>query len=35
MEERNVNRYDFDSDYTRTSLTLNKYMAQTDRKSVV
>ncbi len=29
MEERNVNRYDFDSDYTRTSLTLNKYMAQT------
>lgn len=29
MEERNVNRYDFDSDYARAELTLNQYMART------
>lgn len=29
MEERNVNLYDFDSDYARQSLTLNQYMART------
>ena len=29
MEERNVNRYDFDSGYARASLTLNQYMSQT------
>lgn len=29
MEERNLNRYDFDSDYARAGLTLNQYMSQT------
>lgn len=29
MEERNINRYDFDSGYARGTLTLNQYMAQT------
>ena len=29
MEERNLNRYDFDSGYARASLTLNQYMSQT------
>lgn len=29
MEERNVNLYDFDSDYARQALTLNQYMART------
>ena len=29
MEERNVNRFDFDSDYARAGLTLNQYVTQT------
>ena len=29
MEERNMNRYDFDSAYARQGLTLNQYMART------
>lgn len=29
MEERNLNRYDFDSDYARAGLTLNQYVART------
>lgn len=29
MEERNINRYDFDSDYARGTLTLNQYVTQT------
>lgn len=29
MEERNMNRYDFDSGYVQGTLTLNQYMAQT------
>lgn len=29
MEERNMNRYDFDSDYARAGLTLNQYIART------
>ena len=29
MEERNLNRYDFDSGYAQGTLTLNQYMAQT------
>ena len=29
MEEHNMNRYDFDSDYARAGLTLNQYMART------
>lgn len=29
MEERNFNRYDFDSAYVRGALTLNQYIAQT------
>lgn len=29
MEERNVNRYDFDSSYARAGLTLNQYIART------
>ena len=29
MEERNLRRYDFDSDYARTELTLNEYIART------
>lgn len=29
MEERNMNLYDFDSDYVRQTLTLNQYMART------
>lgn len=29
MEERNFNRYDFDSGYAQGTLTLNQYMAQT------
>lgn len=29
MEERNVNRYDFDSDYASAGLTLNQYIART------
>lgn len=29
MEERNINRYDFDSDYARAELTLNQYVART------
>lgn len=29
MDERNVNLYDFDSDYARQTLTLNQYMART------
>lgn len=29
MEERNLNRYDFDSDYARAELTLNQYVART------
>ena len=29
MEERNVNRYDFDSDYAKAHLTLNQYVTQT------
>ena len=29
MEERNINRYDFDSDYAKAHLTLNQYVART------
>ena len=29
MEERNVNRYDFDSEYASAGLTLNQYIART------
>ena len=29
MEERNVRRYDFDSDYARAELTLNEYIVRT------
>lgn len=29
MEERNINRYDFDSGYARAGLTLNQYIART------
>lgn len=29
MEERNLNRYDFDSDYAKAGLTLNQYVART------
>lgn len=29
MEERNLNRYDFDSDYAKAELTLNQYVART------
>jgi len=29
MEERNINRYDFDSDYAKGQLTLNQYVART------
>ena len=29
MEERNIRRYDFDSDYARAGLTLNEYIART------
>lgn len=29
MEERNMNRYDFDSYYARAGLTLNQYVSQT------
>ncbi len=29
MEERDFNRYDFDSEYARGTLTLNQYMVQT------
>lgn len=29
MEERNLNRYDFDSDYVKAELTLNQYVART------
>lgn len=29
MEERNMNRYDFDSDYASAGLTLNQYMSRT------
>lgn len=29
MEERNVNRYDFDSSYAHAGLTLNQYIART------
>ena len=29
MEERNIRRYDFDSDYARAELTLNEYIART------
>lgn len=29
MEERGFNRYDFDSDYARSTLTLNQYVSQT------
>lgn len=29
MEERNINRYDFDSSYARTRLTLNQYVSRT------
>lgn len=29
MEERNMNRYDFDSGYVQGTLTLNQYMTQT------
>ncbi len=29
MEERNINRYDFDSSYVRTRLTLNQYVSRT------
>ena len=29
LEERNINRYDFDSDYAKAHLTLNQYVART------
>lgn len=29
MEERNLNRYEFDSDYAKAELTLNQYVART------
>ena len=29
MEERNMNRYDFDSSYAQRGLTLNQYVSRT------